>query len=187
MRVRFEIAPVFGIEVPAVDPFAARIGMEHGLPVRREGEPVGDAEAVDLALDLALAVDPVERARAARVRGSAAVVHGADPEGAVGADLAVVEARLRAALGLDRGEPAEAAVVRIEEADLVAERHHQPALVGHADRADFARKVPLALGSVGEIDAMNGAADDVAIPERVAPVVIDRPLPEVRNFRGSPA
>ena len=151
------------------------------LPSGEKASPLETRRSVDLALDIALAVDPVERAERLAL-GQAAIVHRADPEGAVGPDLAVVEPGLLAGLGLDRGEPAEAAVVGIEDADLVAERHHQPALVGHAERADLARKIPLALGAVGEIDAMNGAADDVAIPERVAPVVIDRPLPEGTTF-----
>ena len=167
------------IEAPAVDPGAARIAVEHDAAVGAPGEAVAGDQPVDLGLDAAAALDPVERGeRLAFARRLAAVVHRTDPEGAVGADLAVVEARVGIAV-LDRAEPLEGAAGAVEQADLVAQRHHQPAALGQPERADLAVEVPARLRAAREIDAVDRPSRDVLEEQRVFAVVVDRALAEL--------
>ena len=67
----------------------------------------------------------------------------------------------------------------VEQADLVAQRHHQPAAVGQPEGADLAGEGPLFRRAACQIDAVDRPVDDVLEEERVLAVVIDRALAEI--------
>ena len=176
MRFRPEISPVAASKFQRSIHLPARVRVEHGPPVRREGETVRDDDVLDLAFHLARGVDPIERAERLLPR-HVAVVHRAHPEGPVGADLAVVQAGI-GIVGLDLGDPLEDAALRIEQADLVPERDDETAGFGDAERAHFALE-PVGLGAVlVQEEAVHRALGDVAPPQRIATVVEDRSLAE---------
>ena len=85
---------------------------------------------------------------------------GVEHDGAVGADLAVVEAGLRH-LGLDGDERLERAAGRVEQRDTVAQADHEAAVGTEPEGADFAGKVPALMVRAGQGVGMNAARGDI--------------------------
>src|SRR4029079_10713826 len=140
--------------------------MEHGPAVGREGKPVGDFQALYFALDPSAGIDPVERPDRLRLL-EAAVIHAADPEGAVGTDLAVVEPGV-IAVPFDRRDHGLSLAVRVEDDHLMAEGDDQASGLAKSERADLAGKRPVATFPPREINPVQGAAGDGAKTHGVA-------------------
>ena len=127
----------------------------------------------------AVAVDAVDRAAVTghslgRAVGFEIVLHGSDPEGAVGADPALVEPIVRQ-VGLDDRQGAELADV-VPQRHPVAEADDRPAVGPQADGGRKVRRRPGLVAALGEMKAVDTLAADVDPDERIAPFVIDRAL-----------
>src|SRR5579884_926328 len=107
-------AVVVVIEAP--DHAGGRIGEIHPPAVRREGDRIGDADALEEDARRAAVIDPDPAERLGRL----AFIHRAEDEPAATIELAVIEARRRL-IGLDRGDLLARAVSEIEAGEAAGE------------------------------------------------------------------
>src|SRR5208337_5462487 len=97
-----------------------------------------------------------------------------DPEGAIGADSALVEPIVRQ-VGLDDRQVAELPAV-VPQRHPVAQADDRPAVGPQADGGRKVRRRPDFVTKLGETEAMDALAADVDPDERIAPFVVDRAL-----------
>jgi hypothetical protein len=103
------------------------------------------------------------------------VVHRADPEGAVGTDLSVVQA-MPGGFAWDLCDDVQALAFRIEDGDRALERHDQSAAGPESDGADDSRHRPGAVLRAVEAYGVNGRCLDVDEEQDLAAIVPDGAL-----------
>src|SRR5262249_3988237 len=159
---------------PGIEPGPARVRMVERAAIRRPGEPVRDLGAHLRRLGPPVGGDAEQDADLLAL---GTLVHRADPEGAVRADLAVVEARVvRPERGPNQGAPH--ARVGVVEDHLAPQRDDEPAAFAEAEAAHLGLElVPAGIAARG-IEHVDGVPDDVDVEQNLAAIVPYRTFAE---------